>query len=128
MFGLTMFDVISAIMKPIEKIMTGLPVYIVVVLIMQLLWWFGIHDPNVMGTVTEPFLTKMMTQNLELYQSVEGVTAAGVFYTKGSQYSIISGPFGTGWFSPTGSGITMVMNALFTVPFVIGSNRQAEEA
>ena len=60
-----------------------------------------------MGAVTSPFMTKMMAQNLALYQSGEGVTASGVFYTPGSQYSIISGPFGSGWFSPTGSGITM---------------------
>ena len=49
MFGLTMFDVIKTIMAPVEKIMTGLPGYVTVVLIMQLLWWFGIHGPNVMG-------------------------------------------------------------------------------
>ena len=107
LFGLTMFDVISTIMKPIEKIMTGLPGYIVVVLIMQLLWWFGIHGPNVMGAVTSPFMTKMMATNLELYQTGEGVSASGVFYQAGSQYSIISSPFAAGWFCPTGSGITM---------------------
>ena len=69
MFGLTLFDVITTIMKPVEKIMTGLPGYIVVVLIMQLLWWFGIHGPNVMSAVTTPFMTKMMATNLELYQA-----------------------------------------------------------
>ena len=107
LFGLTMFDVISTIMKPIEKIMTGLPGYLVVVLIMQLLWWFGIHGPNVMSAVTTPFMTKMMATNLELYQAGEGVTASGVFYTAGSKYSIIANPFASGWFGPTGSGITM---------------------
>ena len=107
MFGLTLFDVITTIMKPVEKIMTGLPGYIVVVLIMQLLWWFGIHGPNVMSAVTTPFMTKMMATNLELYQAGEGVTASGVFYTAGSKYSIIANPFASGWFSSTGSGITM---------------------
>ena len=107
LFGLTMFDVIKTIMAPVEKIMTGLPGYVTVVLIMQLLWWFGIHGPNVMGAVTGPFMTKMMAQNLELYQAGEGITAFGVFYTAGSKYSIIANPFASGWFGPTGSGITM---------------------
>ena len=89
-----------------EKFMNGL-LTLVVVLMMQLLWWFGIHGPNVMGAVTSPFMTKMMAQNLAFYQAGEGVTASGVFYTPGSQYSIISGPFGSCWFSPSGSGITM---------------------
>ena len=70
MFGLTMFDVIKTIMAPVEKIMTGLPGYLVVLFLMQLLWWFGIHGPNVMGAVIGPFLTKMMATNLELYQAV----------------------------------------------------------
>ena len=83
------------------------PGYVTVVLIMQLLWWFGIHGPNVMGAVTGPFMTKMMAQNLELYQAGEGITASGVFYTAGYKYSIIANPFASGWFGPTGSGITM---------------------
>lgn len=107
LFGMTMFDVISTIMKPVEKIMTGLPGYVVVVLIMQLLWWFGIHGPNVMSAVTTPFMTKMMAQNLELYQAGTGVTSSGVYYTAESGYSVIANPFVSGWFSPTGSGITM---------------------
>ena len=60
-----------------------------------------------MGAVTGPFMTKMIAQNLELYQASEGITASGVFYTAGSKYSIIANPFASGWFGPTGSGITM---------------------
>ncbi len=60
LFGMTLFDIISTIMKPIENIMTGLPGYCVIIRLMQLLWWFDIHGPNVMGAVTGPFLTKMM--------------------------------------------------------------------
>ncbi len=49
MFGLTMFDVIKTMMAPVEKIMTGLPGYLVVLFLMQLLWWFGIHWPKRYG-------------------------------------------------------------------------------
>ena len=107
LFGMTMFDVISTIMSPVEKIMTGLPGYCVVVLIMQLLWWFGIHGPNVMSAVTTPFMTKMMASNLELYQTGVGVTSSGVYYSASSGYSIIANPFQSGWRSSTGSGLTM---------------------
>ena len=107
MFGLTMFDVISTIMSPIEKIMTGLPGYLVVTFLKQLLWWFGIHGNSVMGAVATPFLTKMMAQNLELYTAGVGVSSAGVFYTASNEYSIIATPFTSGWFGATGSGITI---------------------
>ena len=106
MFGLTMFDVIKTMMAPVENIMTGLPGYLVVLFLMQLLWWFGIHGPNVMGAVTSPFMTKMMATNLALYQAGEGVSASGVYYQAGSPYSIIASPFEAGWRCPTGSGIT----------------------
>ena len=106
MFGLTMFDIIKTIMAPVENIMTGLPGYLVVLFLMQLLWWFGIHGPNVMGAVTSPFMTKMMATNLALYQAGEGVSASGVYYQAGSPYSIIASPFEAGWRCPTGSGIT----------------------
>ena len=106
MFGLTMFDIIKTIMAPVENIMTGLPGYLVVLFLMQLLWWFGIHGPNVMGAVTSPFMTKMMATNLALYQAGEGVSASGVYYQAGSPSSIIASPFEAGWRCPTGYGIT----------------------
>ena len=101
-FGLTVFDVITTIMSPLEAIMTGLPGYVLIVLIMQLLWFFGIHGPNVMSAVTTAFLTKAMSANLENYSAVGG----NAYYSAGG-YSSISNPFASGWFSPTGSGITM---------------------
>ena len=48
-----------------------------------------------------------MASNLELYQAGEGATASGVFYTASQKYSIIANPFVSGWFSSTGSGLTM---------------------
>ena len=107
LFGLTMFDLISKLMSPIEAIMTGLPGYCIIITCMQLLWWFGIHGSNVLGAVVTPFMTKMMAQNLELYQAGTDVTASGVYYSANSQYSLIASPFGNGWFNPSGAGITI---------------------
>lgn len=106
-FGLTVFDVITTIMSPLESIMTGLPGFVVACLIAQLLWWFGIHGSNVTSAITTPFMTKMMAQNLELYQSGVDVTASGVYQSAGSQYSTIASPFSSGWTCPSGAGITI---------------------
>ena len=107
LFGMTLFDIISTIMKPVENIMTGLPGYCVIIMLMQLLWWFGIHGSNVLGAVTTPFMTKMMAQNLELYQAGTDVTASGVYYSSTSPYNLIASPFVSGWFNPSGAGITI---------------------
>jgi PTS system cellobiose-specific IIC component len=106
--GHDFFSVITWIMSPLQSIMTGLPGYLVIVFVMMLLWWFGIHGPNVMSAVTTPFLTTAYAANNALYGA--GVTPAvgasgvvnGVKYT----YSIICNPFGSTFFSSTGSGIT----------------------
>ena len=108
-FGMDVFQVINKLMAPIEAIVTGLPGYLVCVFLMMLLWWFGIHGANVIGSVTTPFMTSMMASNLALYQAGKAVSASGVFYTaeaKAAGYSIIAGPFGATFFSSTGSGIT----------------------
>lgn len=102
MFGLTVFDVIGKIMSPIEAIISSLPGYLVMVLLIQLLWWFGIHGNNVMSAVNTAFFQKMMAENVANYSEV----GANAYYSAGG-YSIIANPFHDGWFSPTGSGITM---------------------
>jgi len=102
LFHLNFFAVISTIMAPVQAIMTGLPGYLVVVLLMMLLWWFGIHGPNVMSAVTTPFMNAAWASNQAIYESI-GKTA----YAGGSTgYKIISAPFGSAFFSHTGSGIT----------------------
>lgn len=108
-FGMDVFQIINKIMAPVQKIVTGLPGYLVCVFLMMLLWWFGIHGANVIGSVTTPFMTSQMASNLALYQAGKAVSASGVFYTaeaKAAGYSIIATPFGSTFFSSTGSGIT----------------------
>jgi PTS system cellobiose-specific IIC component len=102
LFGLNFFALISAIMAPVQAIMTGLPGYLLVVLIMMLLWWFGIHGPNVMSAITTPFMNTAWAANQAIFEQI-GDTA----YKGGSTgYQIISAPFGNVFFSHTGSGIT----------------------
>jgi PTS system cellobiose-specific IIC component len=88
------FNLIATIMRPVQAIMTGLPGYLVIVLIMMLLWWFGIHGPNVMGAVTTPFMTAAYAANNEAFAAGKPLP------------NIICTPFGSAFFSHTGSGIT----------------------
>ena len=108
-FGMNIFQVINMIMAPIKAIVTGLPGYLVCVFLMMLLWWFGIHGANVIGSVTTPFLTSVMAENLALYQAGTAVSASGVYFTAEAQaagYGIIASPFAAVFYCPTGSGIT----------------------
>ncbi len=106
--GTNIFGVITAIFKPLEAIMTGLPGFLLIVFLMMLLWWFGIHGPNVMSAVYSPFLLKAAAGNNALYGAQiapavgASATVNGVQYT----YSIINNPFMSTFFSLTGSGIT----------------------
>lgn len=95
--GQNIFKVIATIMAPLQAIMTGLPGYLVCVFLMQLLWFFGIHGPNVLSAVTTAFMTKAAMENLAHY------SATGNAYTAPN---IICNPFGSTFFSMTGSGIT----------------------
>ena len=93
-FHSSFFTLIATIMAPVQKIMTGLPGYLVVVLIMMLLWWFGIHGPNVMSAVTTPFMITAYAANNAAFAAGEPLP------------NIICTPFGSCFFSHTGSGIT----------------------
>jgi PTS system cellobiose-specific IIC component len=102
---LDFFSLINRIMAPIQAIMTGLPGYLVVVFLMMLLWWFGIHGPNVMSAVTTPFMTAAWTNNEAIYKAT-GQVAINTVGPAGEKYQIINTVFGAGYFSHTGSGIT----------------------
>ncbi|MGM9919008.1 MAG: PTS sugar transporter subunit IIC, partial [Lactimicrobium massiliense] len=98
--GTNIFKVIATIMAPLKAIMTGLPGYLLVVFLMQLLWFFGIHGPNVMSAVTTAFMTQASAENLAIYNEI------GKPYLSAGKYSIICNAFGSTFFSMTGSGIT----------------------
>lgn len=103
--GLNTFAIINAIFAPVKAIMTGLPGFLVIVLIMMLLWWFGIHGPNVMQAVYAPFLTAAAGTNNALFATGLSPYASSVS-ASGEKYALINNPFMSTFFSLTGSGIT----------------------
>ena len=106
--GIGIFDVINQIFKPLQAIMTGLPGYLVIVFIQQLLWWFGIHGPNVMMAITSPFMMAAYAANNALYGAGVAAVAGASGEVAGQTltYSAICNPFASCFTAPTGSGIT----------------------
>lgn len=117
--GQNIFGVINAIMAPLQAIMTGLPGYLVIVFLMMLLWFFGIHGPNVMSAVTSAFFMKAVASNQALYaQTGDPYLSAGAEWVANNAdkaaelgissngYYIISNTFASVFFAETGSGIT----------------------
>ncbi len=95
---MTLFDAITTYLQaPLKGAMTSIWGYLVIVLAMMLLWWFGIHGPNVMSAITSPVMTAAMAENLEKYS--QGTKAYDL-------PNIICTPFGSTFFSSTGSGVT----------------------
>ena len=107
-FNLSFFAVIGKIMAPVEKIMTGLPGYLVVVFFIMLFWWFGIHGANVMSPVTTAFFERAYAANNALYGAGIPVKLGTSAVVNGTEYtySIICSPFASAFFSHTGSGLT----------------------
>ena len=103
--GTNIFKVIATIMAPLKAIMTGLPGYLLVVFLMQLLWFFGIHGPNVMSAVTTAFMTQASAENLAIYTET-GIPFKTAAEPATAGYNIICNAFGSTFFSMTGSGIT----------------------
>ncbi len=97
LLGITVFSAISTIMSPLKAIMTGLPGYLLIVFLMMLLWFFGIHGPNVMSSVTTAFMTQAALENQAYYAETGNAFGAP---------NIISETFASVFFSQTGSGIT----------------------
>ena len=134
LFGLNFFALISAIMAPVQAIMTGLPGYLVVVLIMMLLWWFGIHGPNVMSAVTTPFMNLAWANNEEIWKATQSTSASAhavistgiisiLLFSKRDDFKAIAklaipcGIFNIN--EPIIFGIPMVMNPLLGIPFFL---------
>ena len=57
--------------KPLLSIGTGLPALLISQGLVQLLWFFGIHGDQIVGSVTEPILRTADMENLAAYQAGE---------------------------------------------------------
>lgn len=96
--GMTLFNAITFfIQRPLSHILTSFPGYMVLLSIVMVLWFFGIHGTQVTKAVYEPILLAALAENEAAYAA--GAVGAAI-------PNIVSIPFLYGFGTLTGAGVT----------------------
>lgn len=103
-----MFEVIfNAIQEPLQGLGNTLPAALVVSFLNHLLWFFGLHGTNIIGSVIEPVYLPLIEQNASLFQ--QGMSAFDV-------PNVVTKPFLDSFVFMGGSGTTIaLLIAIFIV-------------
>lgn len=110
----SIFEVIfTAIQKPIQGLSDSLPAALIVALLNHILWFFGLHGTNIIGSIIEPIYIPLVEENLSLFQT-GGVSAYDV-------PNIVTKPFLDAFVFMGGSGTTI---ALLIAIFMVVRNQQ----
>ena len=88
-------EFIMSILAPAIKSMDTLPAVMIVMLLTQLLWFFGLHGPAITSAVWAPFAIQYAAENIAAYTAGQPVTH---FFTFGLYYNMLQ---------VTGSGLTI---------------------
>ena len=139
-FPVFMYEMFS---KPLLSLGDSIWAIGIFILVQQLLWFFGIHGANVVGTVWRPILLTMMAANLEAFNAGEALpyivsltfweVYSGVFnfsiplllmFACKSERAKSIGKFS--WFpsiflvhEPFMYGLPVVMNVYLFIPFIL---------
>ncbi len=98
---LSIFEMIfHVIQEPLQGLGNTLPAAMLVSFLNHLLWFFGLHGTNILGSVIEPIYLPLIEQNLQLFQS--GVSAFEVPY-------VVTKPFLDSFVFMGGSGTTLAL-------------------
>lgn len=95
MSGKLLPALIMSLLAPAISSMDTLPMLLLVILITQLLWFFGLHGPAITSAVWAPFAIQYAAENIANYAA--GKTVTHVF-TYGAYYNMLQ---------VTGSGLTI---------------------
>ncbi|WP_081755942.1 PTS sugar transporter subunit IIC [Paucisalibacillus sp. EB02] len=110
---MSIFEVIfNAIQKPLQGLSNTLPAAIIIAFLNHLLWFFGLHGTNILGSVIEPIYLPLIEKNADLFAS--GMSAFDVPY-------IVTKPFLDSYVFMGGSGTTI---ALIVAIFIVVRNEQ----
>lgn len=118
LFALTPFNnihdfIFTVIQTPMIKLGGGLFATIIAILLIQLLWFFGLHGQTIVNSVLDPVWNTLALQNFEAYQLGEKLP------------NIITKPFMEVYTVGLG-GTGMTLAVVFTLLFVVKS-RQLKE-
>jgi PTS system cellobiose-specific IIC component len=105
---LSVFEVIfKAIQEPLQGFGDSLPAALLIAFLNHILWFFGLHGTNIIGSVIEPVYLPLIEQNLAAFQA--GTSAFDVPYT-------VTKPFLDAFVFMGGSGTTFaLLLAIFIV-------------
>lgn len=146
--GMPIIDWISeSIQKPLLGLSQGYFAVFIIVLLVHVLWFFGLHGTNIMGPVLQPIYGVAMVENTNAYQLGEAVPykwVAGSFeafvwpggagvtlmlliaillFSKRADYKTVGKlGIGPGLFNinePVMFGLPIVLNPLFIIPFIV---------
>lgn len=113
--------IFNTIQSPLQSLAGTLPSAIVIVLLVHLLWFFGLHGPNIVGGIIEPLYLPALEKNMNLFKG--GTSAFDV-------PNIVTKPFfdtfvylgGSGAFNinePVIFGTPIILNPILFLPFII---------
>ncbi|MGH1631736.1 PTS sugar transporter subunit IIC [Enterococcus casseliflavus] len=146
--GMPIIDWISeSIQKPLLGLSQGYSAVFIIVLLVHVLWFFGLHGTNIMGPVLQSIYGVAMVENTNAYQLGEAVPykwVAGSFeafvwpggagvtlmlliaillFSKRADYKTVGKlGIGPGLFNinePVMFGLPIVLNPLFIIPFIV---------
>ncbi|MFA2818485.1 PTS cellobiose transporter subunit IIC [Bacillus wiedmannii] len=102
----------TIIQSPLQSLAGTLPSAIVIVLLVHLLWFFGLHGPNIVGGIIEPLYLPALEKNMKLFQG--GTSAFDV-------PNIVTKPFFDTFVYLGGSGATL---AFLVVVLLVAKSAQ----
>ncbi|MBM7601268.1 PTS system cellobiose-specific IIC component [Virgibacillus halotolerans] len=104
----SIFEMIfNIIQEPLQGLGNTLPAAMVVAFLNHILWFFGLHGTNIIGSVIEPVYLPLIQENLELFSS--GMSAFDV-------PNLVTKPFLDSFVFMGGSGTTLaLLIAIFIV-------------
>ncbi|CAM4062257.1 PTS lactose transporter subunit IIC [Bacillus manliponensis] len=104
--------VFETIQMPLQGLAATLPSAIIVALLVHVLWFFGLHGPNILGGIIDPIYLPALEKNIK--QFGEGVSAFDVPY-------IFTKPFFDVFIYMGGSGATL---AFLVAIFIVAKSSQ----
>jgi len=137
--------IFTLIQVPLQNIGSSFPALLVIMVLMSLFWFFGIHGSMVVYSVISPVLMPLMLENLAAYQAGEklphlitvqclnfaGVGGSGatiglvvaMLFSKSKRYKTLGRlailPSICGINEPVIFGTPIVLNMTFLIPFIV---------
>ena len=104
--------IFNTLQVPLQGLAGTLPSAIVIALLVHVLWFFGLHGPNIVGGIIEPLYLPALEKNIKLFQ--DGTSAFDV-------PNIVTKPFFDTFVYLGGSGATL---ACLVVVLIVAKSAQ----